>query len=182
MSSEENCSCGDCSICGYADDGYDQDEDGDNTQSGGFIGDKYDAFRRHLESVGFHKVNYGSFRATYIRGKVVVKVPRNMDGEIDNRVEAAGWRKYKSNPTKDGILMAPCRLLPNGCLMMAAVEQCYVDPHEEGTKHSWVAHIEGWQVGKYRGKIVAYDYALDIPERRQWEKEWGVESDFFNTR
>ena len=172
----EHCDCGDCAEC--CPDNYDQD--GYNTHSGGEIGDKYDAFRDHLVKRGFKKLDSGSFRSTYKRGKVVVKVPRNVDGEIDNRVEDAGWHKYKSQPSEEGIFMAPCRLLPNNCLMMVAVDEtACIDPDED-LEHGWVEQVEGAQVGIYRNKVVAFDYALDLGERSSWEEEWGVESDYYH--
>lgn len=168
------CSCGydDCQEC--SPDNF--DDDGYNTQSGGHIGSKYESFKKHLESRGFTKVDNGSFRVVYRRNRVVIKVPRNGDGEIDNLVEARGWQKYKSEPTDDGIPLAPCRLLPNGCLMMVEVKMVIVDE----SKHKWVNKIEGWQVGEYRGRMVAYDYALSLNERSDWEEEWGVCSDYYN--
>ncbi len=172
---EEYCDCGydDCHECSPEN----FDEDGYNTQSGGEIGNKYDTFRSYLKSKGFEKIGNGSFRVTYRRGEIVIKVPRNVDGEIDNMVEAAGWRKYKSSPTDDGIPLAPCRLLVNGCLMMRKVDMTYIDRSHKNFQ--WVEKIEGHQVGEYRGKLVAYDYALSLNEREEWEENWGVESQFY---
>lgn len=170
----EACECGysDCSECSPEH----FDEDGYNTLSGGDIGDKYEDFKKYLKTKGFSKVANGSFRVVYRRKNVVVKVPRNVDGEIDNMVEARAWQKYKSKPTDDNIPLAPCRLLPNGCLMMVSIDLVSL----AYSRPDWVSKIEGWQVGKYRGRLVAYDYALSINERSDWEKEWGVESEWFN--
>lgn len=46
----------------------------------------------------------------------------------------------------------------------------------------WSEKIDGAQVGIYKGKYVAFDYALEIVERLQWEREWGKRSIFFNSR
>lgn len=156
------------------------DEDGENGLSGGSIGDRYDDFRQHLIKAGFVKLDAGSFRVSYKRGKIVVKVPRNGDGVLDNRIEARAWRKYKSKPSKRGIQYAPCRLLPNGCLMMVAVET-YVDTtsREAPEYPVWGMRVEGEQVGLYRGKWIAYDYAWDVTERFKWEEEWKVKSGHF---
>jgi hypothetical protein len=93
---------------------------------------------------------------------------------IDNRVEAAAWRKYKSQPTDLGIHLAPCRLLTNGCLMMVTIEKLNAWDHP-----LWAKKIDGQQVGSYKGKTVAYDYALDVTERHIWEEEWKVMSEYF---
>jgi hypothetical protein len=156
------------------------DEDGENTLSGGDIGDEYQGFRSYLIERGFEKVGWGSFRATYQRGKIVIKVPRNSDGMVDNMVEARAWHKYKNSPTKDGVFLAPCRLLENGCLMMVAVDVQFFNHSDDAGAPDWMKQIEGWQIGLYRGKMVAYDFALDIDERVAWEEEWGLRSEYFN--
>jgi hypothetical protein len=140
--------------------------------------DKYDQFRMHLLSRGFNNVGAGSFRSCFARGKIVIKVPENYDGIVDNKVEAAAYRKYKNGPTSLGIMMAPCRLLSNGCLMMAYVHPCKMNPYDDHPQ--WVKKVEGWQCGYYKGKIVAYDFALSIEERFDWEKEWGTHSEYFH--
>jgi len=157
------------------DDEYDLD--GYNSQSGGSLGDKYMSFRIYIIDRGFKYIDSGSFRATYIRNGVVIKVPRNFDGEVDNMVEAAAWHKYKNNPTSQGIYLAPCRLLSNGCLMMMTVDLS--QDYEFSIYTKWIDDVEGYQVGIYRSRLVAYDYALDIPERIKWEEEWGVSSETY---
>lgn len=169
----------------FNDEDMDDDEydlDGYNAQSGGSVGNKYMPFRIHIADKGFTYVECGSFRATYIRKGAVIKVPRNADGEVDNRVEAAAWHKYKNKPTSEGLYLAPCRLLSNGCLLMMTVDlsQDYEqDVGGEIDTPNWVYEVEGYQVGMYHGKLVAYDYALDMPERIKWEEEWGVESETY---
>lgn len=135
---------------------------------------KYASFVERLEKAGFEHAGYGSFRQTFIRGNVVVKVPRNPDGIIDNMMEAKAWRKYRNKPTDQGIYLAPCRLLPNGALMMVAIEHLAYDD-----KPHWSSHIDCNQVGKYKDRFVAYDFALDLTERHKWEKELKVEPGFF---
>ncbi len=161
------------------------DLDGYNAQSGGSVGNKYMPFRQYIAEKGFSFIEAGSFRSTYIRKGAVIKVPRNKDGEVDNKVEAAAWRKYKNQPTDQGIYLAPCRLLSNGCLLMMTVDlsQDY-EKDENGCSvfPEWIYDIEGYQVGMYHSKLVAYDYALDIPERIKWEKEWGTKSEYFHHR
>jgi hypothetical protein len=153
-----------------------QDEDGYLEESGKSVGDKYSEFRHYLVRHGFTKIGSGSFRSVYTRKKVVVKVPRNGDGEIDNRVEDRAWHKYKSQETSQGIFLAPCRLLPNGCLMMVRVDVSY----EGKIAPAWSAWIDGEQVGIRKDKWLSFDYALDIRERRQWEQEWGEISEYYN--
>src|SRR5271170_2003139 len=85
------------------------------------LDDQYVDFTAQIISLGFEHVGGGGFRETYLRGRVVIKVPSTTDGIIDNRVEAAAWRHYRAKPTSREIRLAPCRLLPNLCLMMVAV-------------------------------------------------------------
>jgi hypothetical protein len=134
---------------------------------------RFEPFRKHLESKEFEYLSRGGFRDTFRRKNIVIKIPRKKDGEIDNMVEAAGWRKYKNNPTDLGFHLAPCRILENGCLMMVYASSGM--PHEK-----WVESLhDGWQIGGYKGRVVVYDYALELSERAQWEEEWGLKSRFF---
>jgi hypothetical protein len=137
----------------------------------------YRDFINRLEEKGFEYLSHGSFRRVWERGNIVVKVPDNHDGLIDNRVEAHAWRIYRNRPSKMGIVVAPCRLLPNGCLMMVKVE----DGFGSVPVPDWSDMIDHDQVGVYKGRAVAYDAALDLHERLEWEKEWGVESIFFHS-
>lgn len=153
----------------------DEDESGDPDEDYR-VTSMYAPFEAHLDKLGFEYLSFGSFRSTYIRNRVVIKVPRNQDGIVDNIMEALAWKKYKSKPTDLGIHLAPCRLLPNNCLMMAAVdtEMDYDD------KPAWAQLIDCKQVGRYRDKVVAFDFALDITERFVWEKEQKLRSRFFH--
>ena len=137
----------------------------------------YSEFIDHLLDLGFSRIGEGSFRSCYLRSKVVIKVPINGDGIMDNRTEAAAWHKYKSRPTPKGYMLAPCRMLPNGCLMMVTVDRYagYEVLHQE----EWSRKIEGGQVGLYRGRVLAFDFALNIPERAEWEDKWGIKSEWF---
>lgn len=137
----------------------------------------YVSFIRHIESKGFVYLGQGSFRSVYQRGKMVIKVPRNKDGINDNRTEATAWHKYKSHPTTKGYRLAPCRMLPNGCQMMVVVDRYVVTDilHKE----EWTHKIESGQVGMYRNQAVAYDFALNIVERAEWEERWDFKSEWF---
>lgn len=140
--------------------------------------DPYDDFINYLLDIGFEEIDSGSFRMALGRGKVVIKVPTSDEGLIDNMVEARGWKVYKSRATRHHhIRLAPCRLLTNGCLMMMKVDS--VD-HSK-TLPLWVSRVEGEQVGLYKGRVVAYDYALDLVERFGWEKEWRTCSQLFHS-
>ena len=138
---------------------------------------QYQPFMNHIEKKGFSAAHSGSFRRVYERKNVVIKVPRNQDGVEDNMSEALGWHKYRSNPTQYGIYLAPCRLLPNKCLMMVKVD-IYMRGDD---KPDWSKDIDSGQVGLYRGRVVAYDFGLELTERRDWEKEWQVTESFYNT-
>ncbi len=135
--------------------------------------DFYKDFSNHLENIGYHNRSIGSFRRAYIRHNNVIKVPHNLDGIIDNIMEAKAWGKYHNNPTSLGIYLAPCRLLPNYCLSMVKVAIW------EGCSKDWADQIDGRQVGKYKDRVVAFDYALDLEERYDWEQNNLIKSDFF---
>jgi len=137
----------------------------------------YNSFIQHIQSAGFVRIGSGSFRSVYQRGKFVIKVPLNKDGILDNRTEATAWHKYKSQPTSKGYMLAPCRMLPNGCQIMVFVEREISNNIRH--KDRWADKIEGRQVGIYRGHTVAYDFALNIVERKSWEEEWGERSVWF---
>lgn len=129
---------------------------------------KYDPlhFGRVTEKLlnqGFEKIGQGSFRVTYARGKVVIKIPYNQAGFEDNLTEAYNWRKYKSTPNTRGFVFAPCRLLPDGSLMMVKVEGI----RDWNTIPFWAYKIDGTQCGYHKGKLVAYDYACDAGHN--WE-------------
>lgn len=139
--------------------------------------EQYESFISHLEKSGFTLIEPGSFRQTYVRGRVVIKVPLNTDGANDNIFEAKAWRKYRNAQTNLGLFLAPCRLLSNGALMMVKVDtELSEDDYEN---HNWVKDIDGAQAGYYKNKIVAYDYALNLKERAGWEKELQTQSEYF---
>lgn len=113
---------------------------------------------KELENRGFTFIGRGSFRNTYKRGNVVIKVPRHWDGFDDNIGEAYAWRKYRNNPKDgNGIVFAPSRLLPNGCLMMVVVEHM-----STMDMPSWAYNLDGAQAGMYKGRVVAYDAGCDL--------------------
>lgn len=136
--------------------------------------DPYVDFIDHLIECGFEEIDSGSFRTAFVRGNIVIKVPQSDEGLIDNMVEARGWKTYRHRATRNRIRLAPCRLLPNGCLMMVKVEPCSEGP-------AWIKCVDGEQVGTYKGRVVAYDYALDLVERFKWEEEWKVQSELFQS-
>lgn len=155
------------------------DEEDDPEWNGEYVGDQYDSFIDKIEKAGFTYRNEGSFRKVFERRGVVIKVPMVSDGIIDNMVEHRAYHTYWNGPTRRGILIAPCRLLPNKCLMMRKMQ--WVD----GAVYdypAWRKTIDGSQVGPYNGRIVAYDYAINLTERFKWEEEWGVRSKYFHSR
>ena len=66
--------------------------------------------------------------------------------------------KYKNNKTPRGLYLAPCRLLHNRCLLMVYVE---IDVYDRKMP-KWVRFVDNEQVGIYKDRYVAYDYALDV--------------------
>lgn len=137
----------------------------------------YLPFKKHLRASGFRRLNRGSFREVYRRKNVVIKIPINVNGVIDNMMEAKAYRFYKNKPTSLGIVLAPARLLSNYCLMMPYVDQNLSDL--EGPIPEWVEMVDADQVGIFKKRLVAYDYALDLQERYAWEIESNLKSDFF---
>lgn len=134
----------------------------------------YFSFRKELSLSGFKRISSGSFRSAYRRKNVIIKIPFSVDGVIDNMMEAKAYKLYKNKPTSLGIFLAPCRLLSNYALMMPFVNRSWkVDQPD------WVDMVEGAQVGHYKDKLVAFDYALDLEERYAWEKESILQSEFF---
>ncbi len=138
--------------------------------------DHYSEFVEWLKGQGFSYVSQGSFRQVFQREDKVIKVPLYSDGLVDNMVEARAYKKYHNGPTSEGLYLAPCRLLRNGCLMMVYVKRFGIFSRPE-----WADRIDGSQVGTYLGRVVAYDYALELPERFEWEREWNKRSRFFNS-
>lgn len=167
-SDDDECGCGDCPVCC-----------GDEVQHFGYQERKQmqDVVDK-LQAAGFEFVGEGMFRAVYMRKGIVVKVPHNKDGYIDNRTEAHAWRIYRDKATSLGIFLAPCRLLSNGCLMMVTVDTGDKRAYED--LPDWALKVDCSQVGIYKERLVAYDYALELVERAEWEKEWGTTSRFFH--
>lgn len=109
---------------------------------------------KELDSVGFEEIGDGCSRRGYRRGNVVVKIPTNYWGIRHNIAEAYGYRKFRNEPDGYGRVYAPSRMLPSGCLMMVFVDEDAVPINE---LPYWVQTMDGYQAGKYKGRIVAYD-------------------------
>lgn len=149
----------------------------DESWKGPSLEDEYAPFIEYLKANGFTYLNQGSFRQVWERGNIVIKVPTFADGLIDNRVEHQAYHTYWNGPTRKGFYLAPCRLLPNGCLMMKKLTWDW-----SFSRPAWASLIDGKQVGPYKGRVVAYDFALDLTERFKWEREWKCQSLFFNSQ
>ncbi len=147
---------------------------------GEYVLPNYQSFIDKMTAAGFEELDCGSFRLTFERKGVVIKVPMYSDGIIDNMVEHTAYHTYFNRPLSNGMLLAPCRLLPNGCLMMRKIDW---DNYEgDSTDPHWGRLVDGGQYGPYKGRMVAYDYALDLTERFEWEKKWKRTSHFFNSK
>jgi hypothetical protein len=132
----------------------------------------YIEYKEELYRRGFRRLGEGSFREVYRRKNVVVKIPHNDSGFDDNIVEAFAYLRYRKGADSNLFVFAPCRLLPNGCLLMV-----YVEPLFYPNKPLWANYIDGGQVGTYNGRIVAYDSANELSELRLWALHWaGVTS------
>ena len=137
----------------------------------------YIDFTQSILAAGFERKGRGSFRRAFKRNNSIIKIPLNADGVADNLMEAKAYRFYKNKPTSLGIHLAPCRLLPNYALLMPYTAHLNFDEHNNMPE--WVEMVEGYQVGMHRGRVVAYDFALDLEERYAWEKESLLKSDYF---
>lgn len=144
------------------------------------IYDLWESYYDYLVKMGFRTAGTGSFRRVLSRGQVVIKIPVDKDGYLDNVIEARAWHKYKSKPTDLGIPLAPCRMLPNGygSLMMVRLDRHGRHPSDLPL---WTQQgdIGGDQIGLWKDKLMAYDYALEITERLAWEREFGWTNSFF---
>ena len=113
-----------------------------------------------------------TFADTYTPQRSVIKVPREQDGFEHNIREAYAYRQYRNRSDIVGIIYAPCRLLSNGCLLMSFVSHVPYD-----MLPNWAGYIDASQVGKFKGRFVAYDSGCDIQDNDRREAlEWaGVE-------
>lgn len=129
------------------------------------------------ECMSLKKIAYthASGRKTYRSSKGYLHPHASIDTYHVSEWQA--WKKYRERATSFGIFLAPCRLLSNGCLMMMTVD---TDSREEEELPNWATKIDCSQVGIYKERLVAYDYALELVERAAWEKEWKTTSRFFH--
>lgn len=99
---------------------------------------------------GYFILGEGRNRITLTKNKkTVVKIPKNDDGDVDNRHEAICF-KSGDNPE-----LAKCRLLNGHLLVME-----YIDLSSKG-KPDWAGFYDCEQVGLSRkGEWKAYDYGL----------------------
>lgn len=103
----------------------------------------------HLRGHKF--LGVGRNRIAFRRGDVVVKVPSNSAGHMDNYLEAARWRPWSAMGEAQ---YARCRLLRNGWLVMV-----YAEPMQIADMPDWADFVDCRQVGRTRqGKVVAYDF------------------------
>jgi hypothetical protein len=121
----------------------------------------YEAIAYSLVEQGFESVGTGSYRETFAksmgRQKSVIKVPCSGEGLNHNVREAFVYRKYRNRGDSRGVVYAPCRLLPSGCLLMT-----WVDTTWSSATAPWAYLIDGYQVGFIRGRVVAFDSGCDI--------------------
>ena len=141
----------------------------------GQVRDLYRPFSKEIENMGYEYRSNGCFRNVYHRKGYVIKIPKSTDGVVDNIMEARAYSLYKNAPTSRGIYLAPCKLLPNLSLLMVfvrAIRDCEYP--------SWAEEVEGEQIGFYKNRPVAFDYALDLAERYAWEQESVLKSIYYD--
>lgn len=121
-------------------------------------------FAKHLIEQGYKYLGSGTYRNTFIneKGNFLIKIPKNHEGTEDNKREARAYKNSWNKPYltgyQSGMKLAPCRLLPNGCLLMVVVD--IKVNYDDLPK--WARYIDSAQVGMYKNNLVAYDYALDV--------------------
>ena len=127
----------------------------------------HNTIAKHLQETGWEYIGVGSFRQAFRRRNTVIKVPRNEEGFEDNVTEAYAYRKYRNNPGQRGIIYAPCRLLPSGCLMMPFVKR-----EKWESLPDWAQGIDGGQAGYYRNRMVGYDTGYDSKHENKEAFQW----------
>jgi len=139
----------------------------------------YYSFAKSILDAGYKRIGRGAFRRAFKRNNSIIKIPLNSDGVVDNLIEAKAYKFYKNKPTSLGIYIAPCRLLQNYCLLMPYV--AHLNHSEYESMPEWSKMVDNDQVGMRNNRVIAYDYALDLEERYEWEQELLIKSDFFQT-
>ena len=124
-------------------------------------------YQSSLLKRNFEKLGNGTSRYGYKRGNIVIKVPYNHGGFVDNIMEAYVYRQHRNSPDQYGRFFAPCRLLSNACLMMVFIER-----KSWGDLPDWAQGMDGGQAGEYKGRLVSYDSAFDITNQRMSALEW----------
>lgn len=124
-------------------------------------------YQSSLLKRNFEKLGNGASRYGYKRGNIVIKVPYNHGGFVDNIMEAYVYRQHRNSPDQYGRFFAPCRLLSNACLMMVFIER-----KSWGDLPDWAQGMDGGQAGEYKGRLVSYDSAFDITNQRMSALEW----------
>jgi hypothetical protein len=98
-------------------------------------------------------------RTIYIGNGFVRKFPTCESGERANEHER---RMYVESWDTDDYFhqkLAPCRLLKDGSLIMRHVRCDFALDFDWDSLPGWTHDIDCQQVGYYKGRIVAYDYA-----------------------
>lgn len=113
-----------------------------------------------LESSGWKFIGKGRHRRVIRRKNVIIKIPYQPDGMKANEIEYNLYKNYRNDwDSEHHLYYAPCKLLLNGCLMMRYVKVIDNDFPD------WAARmIDGPQVGYYKNRIVAFDFADETDE------------------
>lgn len=123
--------------------------------SGGLDPDAIDRVLKVVRTLATGGVcGQGAGRIVFFVGEnLVLKAPRHEDGVRQNQVEAERHQELDL-PT------APCRLLPESeTLLMSKVHPVTFGE----TLPNWASKVDGLQVGWLDGKLLAFDYADQIP-------------------
>lgn len=122
---------------------------------------KYKNIIDNLRMRGYKYIGSGGTRDVFKRGNFVIKVPRNVAGEVDNDLEGYVFHDWLLGEGPTHFTPAPARLLSNKCLLMV-----YVEPFKKSDLiPSWVRDIDNEQAGMYKGIATCYDYANECDER-----------------
>lgn len=121
-----------------------------------------DNFENRLLKKGAQYLDQGRHRRGFRHKNVVYKIPRGSDGVEANRLELNMYKRYGRKPMDTGALLARCRMLKNGVLVMEYLQPA---PHRRGSgvpmwARGWDWNEHGAQIGLDRkGNLRIFDYA-----------------------
>lgn len=126
-------------------------------QAGQLTADQLKPIFRDINRLASSYCGRGAGRTVfYVNKSLVLKVPRH-DGAISQNENE--YQRYQEQYLE--FPMAPCRLIrDSGSLLMQRVKPVALDANIP----EWASKVDGGQVGRLNGKLVAFDYADRVPQ------------------